>query len=74
MAEYRLMLLGVMCPEPVQETERHLFRLAPGDRLVVEVDHSCTVRLLRERLRRLPCRFRVEDVDWGVWRFTIERR
>lgn len=74
MATVRLDCLGEACPEPLVRTEEALAALAPGDTLVVETDHSCTSRLLKELLRRLPCRFRVVEVEPGVWQFTIERR
>ena len=70
---YTLNVYGEMCPAPLVKAEAKLRAMAPGDRLLMESDHSCTVRLLREHLRKLPCRFRVEEVGFGVWQFSIER-
>ncbi|HYG59659.1 MAG TPA: sulfurtransferase TusA family protein [Symbiobacteriaceae bacterium] len=74
LATHTLNVFGEMCPGPLLKAEARVREMAPGDTLVMESDHSCTVRLLREHLRRLPCRFRVEEVGFGVWRLTIERR
>ncbi|MFZ5815833.1 MAG: sulfurtransferase TusA family protein [Bacillota bacterium] len=74
MATYTMHVYGEMCPAPLIKAERKLREMAPGDRLIMESDHSCTVRLLREHLRRLPCRFRVTEVADGIWQFEIERK
>lgn len=73
MTTFTLNVYGEMCPAPLIKAEATLRTMAPGDRLIMESDHSCTVRLLREHLRKLPCRFRVEEVGFGVWQFSIER-
>jgi TusA-related sulfurtransferase len=73
-ATYTLIVYGEMCPAPLLKAEAKLQDMQPGDVLVMESDHSCTVRLLREHLRRLPCRFRVVEVADGIWQFTIEKR
>lgn len=72
-ATYTLNVYGEMCPAPLIKAEAKLRAMEPGDRLIMESDHSCTVRLLREHLRKLPCRFRVEEVADGIWQFQIER-
>lgn len=73
MATYTMHVYGEMCPAPLVKAERKLAEMQIGDRLIMESDHSCTVRLLREHLRKLPCRFRVDEVADGIWRFEIER-
>ena len=65
---------GEMCPAPLVKAEKKLGEMEPGDVLIMESDHACTTRLLREFLRKLPCRFSVEEVSFGIWRFTIEKR
>lgn len=74
MATYTINVYGEMCPAPLIKAEQKLREMAPGDLLVMESDHSCTVRLLREHLRKLPCRFHVSQVADGIWQFQIERR
>lgn len=74
MAVYTVNVYGEMCPAPLLKAEKQVRAMQPGDRLIMESDHSCTVRLLREHLRRLPCRFQVSEVADGIWRFEIERR
>lgn len=74
MATIVLNVYGEMCPGPLLKAEAKLREMAPGDLLVMESDHSCTARLLREHLRKLPCRFRVEQVADGIWQFSIEKR
>lgn len=73
MAVYTLLVYGEMCPAPLIKAEQQVRAMLPGDRLIMESDHSCTVRLLREHLRKLPCRFRVAEVTDGIWQFQIER-
>ncbi|OTA41819.1 MAG: response regulator SirA [Symbiobacterium thermophilum] len=73
MAAYTLNVYGEMCPAPLLKAEAKLRSMQPGDQLIMESDHSCTARLLREHLRKLPCRFRVEEVADGIWQFRIER-
>lgn len=65
---------GEMCPAPLIKAEQKLREMVPGDLLVMESDHSYTVRLLREHPRRLPCRFSVTQVATGIWQFQLERR
>lgn len=74
MAVYTLLVYGEMCPAPLLKAEQKLREMEPGDRLIMESDHSCTARLLREHLRKLPCRFRMTEVADGIWQFEIERR
>ena len=74
MADFTLFVYGEMCPAPLLKAEAKLRAMAPGDTLTMESDHSCTVRLLKEHLRRLPCRFRISQVADGIWQFVIERR
>lgn len=74
MATYVMHVYGEMCPGPLFKVEKRLRELQPGDVLVTESDHSCTVRLMREHLRKLPCRFQVAVVADGIWQFVIERR
>ncbi len=73
MATYTLHVYGEMCPAPLLKAEAKLRSMKPGDRLIMESDHSCTVRLLQEHLRKLPCRFRVEEVADGIWLSAIVR-
>ena len=74
MTTYTCHVFGEMCPAPLIKAEARLRAMAPGDQLIMESDHSCTVRLLREHLRKLPCRFQVAEVAEGIWQFVIERR
>lgn len=74
LATYTLNVYGEMCPAPLLKAEQKLREMALGDVLVMESDHACTARLLREYLRKLPCRFRMSEVSFGIWQFTIERR
>lgn len=71
---YTLNVYGEMCPAPLLKAEAKLREMNEGDLLIMESDHSCTVRLLREHLRKLPCRFQVSEVALGIWQFVIERR
>lgn len=73
-ATYVINVYGEMCPAPLIKAEAKIREMAPGDLLVMESDHSCTVRLMREHLKRLPCRFSVDMVADGIWQFRIERR
>lgn len=74
MATFVLHVYGEMCPAPLIKAERKVNEMKPGDTLIMESDHSCTARLLREHLKKLPCRFRMSEVDFGIWQFVIERR
>lgn len=74
MATYVVNVYGEMCPAPLIKAEAKVRTMNPGDVLIMESDHSCTVRLLREHLRKLPCRFQVSLVADGIWQFVIERR
>jgi len=73
-ATFTLNVYGEMCPAPLLKAEAKVRDMAAGDLLIMESDHSCTVRLLREHLRTLPCRFGVEMVADGIWQFVIEKR
>lgn len=74
MAVFTLNVYGEMCPAPLLKAEAKVREMAPGDVLIMESDHSCTARLLREYLRKLPCRFYMTEVADGIWQFHIERR
>lgn len=71
---YTINVYGEMCPAPLIKAETKLREMKPGEILIMESDHSCTARLLREHLRKLPCRFQVTEVALGVWQFVIERK
>lgn len=74
MVTHVMHVYGEMCPAPLLKAEAKLREMEPGDRLIMESDHSCTVRLLREHLRKQPCRFQVTEVAEGIWQFIIEKR
>lgn len=73
MTEYKVDALGEMCPVPLIKAEAKLKEIKPGDTVVLITDHSCTLRFLSERLRRVKCSIDYQEVIEGVWEIYIEK-
>lgn len=73
MAEKTLDCLGEACPVPLIRTQRALVQLAPGDVLVVQIDHSCAMKNIPEWAEREGHPFQIEEVDAGQWEIAIEK-
>lgn len=63
--------LGEICPVPALRAKAALKRATPGDVIVIETDHSCTMKNLPDLLRKMGYQPAVEEVAVGVWQIRV---
>jgi len=71
--EVTLDCMGEACPVPLIKTENALKKLAVGDMLIVQIDHSCAMKNVPEWARKEGHNVEIEEVDDGEWEIFIEK-
>ena len=71
--EVTLDCMGEACPVPLIKTENAMKKLAVGDVLVVQIDHSCAMKNVPEWARKEGHNVDIEEVDDGEWEVFIEK-
>lgn len=71
--EVTLDCMGEACPVPLIKTENALKKLAIGDMLIVQIDHSCAMKNVPEWARKEGHNVEIEEVDDGEWEVFIEK-
>ncbi|MFZ7102342.1 MAG: sulfurtransferase TusA family protein [Peptococcaceae bacterium] len=74
MAEYRLDCLYEACPIPLLKTMKKLKGLLSGDTLIVETDHTCAIKNIKEWVIKqdFPCE--IIEIANGEWEIYITKK
>ena len=64
---------GEACPIPLVMTENKLKKLDVGDVLIVQIDHSCAMKIIPEWSRKRGYNVKIEEVNDGEWEVIIEK-
>ena len=64
---------GEPCPLPLIKTEKEMNNLKIGDRLFIELDHTCSMTNIPEWARKKNYEVETEEVDFGEWKITITK-
>lgn len=73
MQELVLDCLGEACPLPLMKAEKEIDKLAVGDILIVQIDHSCAMKNIPEWARKKGYNVDIEEVADGEWEIVIEK-
>jgi TusA-related sulfurtransferase len=73
MAEQTLDCLGEACPVPLIKTQKALEKMAVGDVLIVDIDHSCAMKNVPDWARSVGHNVEIEEVAEGEWNIIIEK-
>ncbi|MEG2073291.1 MAG: sulfurtransferase TusA family protein [Angelakisella sp.] len=73
MAEFTVDCLGEACPVPLMKTQKQLDKMAIGDTVTVQIDHSCAMKNIPEWARNQGYNVEIEEVDDGEWEIIIEK-
>lgn len=73
MAERYLDCLGEACPVPLVKTQNELATMAPGDVLVVGIDHTCAMKNVPDWAHSQGYNVDIEEVGEGEWEVVIEK-
>ncbi|MCF7941391.1 MAG: sulfurtransferase TusA family protein [Spirochaetia bacterium] len=73
MAEVELDCMGEACPVPLIKAEKALEKMAIGDILIVQIDHSCAMKNVPEWARKEGHNVELDEVDDGEWEVVIEK-
>ncbi len=65
MAEVELDCMGEACPVPLIKAEKALEKMAIGDILIVQIDHSCAMKNVPEWLVK-------RATTWNSMKLTME--
>ncbi|MEG1661322.1 MAG: sulfurtransferase TusA family protein [Clostridiales bacterium] len=73
MAEFTLDCLGEACPVPLMKAQKQIEKMAIGDTVIVQIDHSCAMKNIPEWARNQGYNVEIEEVDDGEWEIIIEK-
>ena len=65
MAEFTVDCLGEACPVPLMKVQKQMEKMAVGDVLIAQIDHSCAMKNGHN--------VEIEEVDDGEWEIVIEK-
>jgi len=65
---------GETCPYPQQKAMEAMERLPDGEELIVLVDHSPAIEMIRMVANRMDFAMDVEPTGSGEWRIRLRRR
>jgi TusA-related sulfurtransferase len=73
MNEYVLDCFGEACPVPLVRAQKKMEKMAVGDVLVVQIDHSCAMKNVPEWARNQGHNVEIEETGDGEWELIIEK-
>ena len=73
MAEKVLDCLGEACPVPLVKAQKELEKMAVGDVLIVNIDHSCAMKNIPDWAREVGYNVEIDEVGEGEWDIIIEK-
>lgn len=73
MVEYRLDCLYEACPIPLLKTMKKLKKLLPGDVLIVETDHACSLKNICQWVEKRDFLCEVREIANGQWEIFITK-
>lgn len=73
MAEFTVDCLGEACPVPLMKVQKQMEKMAVGDVLIAQIDHSCAMKNIPEWARNNGHNVEIEEVDDGEWEIVIEK-
>ncbi|MCL0069773.1 sulfurtransferase TusA family protein [Dehalococcoidia bacterium] len=65
--------LGEACPVPLIKTQNAIKKLAIGDILILQIDHSCAMKNVPEWARKEGHNVELEEVGDSEWEVIIEK-
>jgi len=73
MNEVILDCFGEACPVPLVKAQKQIAKMAVGDLLIVQIDHSCAMKNIPEWARKEGYNVEVEEISDGEWEVIIEK-
>lgn len=73
MTEKTLDCLGEACPVPLVKAQKELEKMAVGDVLIVNIDHSCAMKNIPDWAREVGYNVEIDEVGEGEWDIIIEK-
>ena len=65
MAEFTVDCLGEACPVPLMKVQKQMEKMAVGDVVIAQIDHSCAMKNIPEWARNNGHNVEIEEVDDG---------
>ncbi|WP_018249572.1 sulfurtransferase TusA family protein [Orenia marismortui] len=69
----RLDCIGEPCPLPLMKAEKKIKKLKIGEKLYIEVDHTCAMTNVPEWARKRGYNVEIEEVTFGEWQITVTK-
>jgi TusA-related sulfurtransferase len=73
MKEYTLDCFGEACPIPLVKAQKQMEKMAVGDILILQIDHSCAMKNVPEWARKEGYNVEIEEINDGEWEIVIEK-
>ncbi|MGM0369958.1 MAG: sulfurtransferase TusA family protein [Bacillota bacterium] len=69
----KLDCIGEPCPLPLMKVEKKINQLRVGEKLKIEVDHTCAMTNVPEWARKRGYEVESKEVNFGEWEITIAK-
>jgi TusA-related sulfurtransferase len=73
MSERTLDCLGEACPVPLVKAQKEMQKMAVGDVLIINIDHSCAMKNIPDWAREAGHNVEIDEVGEGEWDIIIEK-
>ncbi len=73
MSERTLDCLGEACPVPLVKAQNEIQKMAVGDVLIINIDHSCAMKNIPDWAREAGHNVEIDEVGEGEWDIIIEK-
>lgn len=74
MCNYKLVLLGEVCPIPLLKTKEKVAQLKVGETLSIETDFTRSVRNIINWCNKSGHDLTVDEVQTGVWQLIVTKK
>ena len=71
--KYKVDCIGEPCPLPLLKVEKEMKKLGVGEKLYVEVDHTCSMNNISEWARKKKYNVKIKEVSFGEWEIIISK-
>lgn len=65
--------IGEPCPLPLMKVEKQMKKMKKGEKLCIEVDHTCAMTNVPEWARKKGYKVVTKEVSFGEWQIIITK-
>ncbi|MTI58849.1 MAG: sulfurtransferase TusA family protein [Firmicutes bacterium] len=65
--------IGEPCPLPLVKVEKEIKKIKEGEKIYIEVDHTCAMTNVPEWARKKGFDVEIKEVSFGEWQIIITK-